>query len=166
MESAPESNDVDPQQPKWQVVLGLVVLAALVAAGVLAVVQIYPHKLTTPKNPSFVDNVLDSRIVVLLIRIALIFAAGYIVISVVGLILGRRWLSELGPFKASEPIERLEKGAEALETNLAEALKAIEDLEERLVDSDSALASARSDIGDLLDHIDTMEAEKEANDVP
>jgi hypothetical protein len=31
------------------------------------------------------------------IRVALIFAAGYVVISVVGLIVGRRWLAELGP---------------------------------------------------------------------
>lgn len=151
----------EPAQPKWQVAIGLVVLGALVAAAVLAVVQIYPHKLTTPKNPSFVDNVFDSRIVVLLIRVALIFAAGYIVISVVGLIIGRRWLSELGPFKASEPIERLERGAEAMERDLGGALKTIEDLEERLVESDEALANARSDIGALLDHIDTMEATKE-----
>lgn len=65
------------------------------------------------------------------------------------------------PQSADEPIERLERGAEAMERDLGGALKTIEDLEERLVESDEALASARSDIGALLDHIDTMEATKE-----
>ncbi len=77
----------------------MVVLAALVYVAVLAVIQIYPHQLPTTKNPSFVDSIFDSRIVILVVRVALMFAAGYIVISVVGLIVGRRWLSKLGPFK-------------------------------------------------------------------
>lgn len=157
----------DPQQtedgkpPIWQVVIAAVVLAALIAAAALAVIQIYPHQLPATKNPSFVDNIFDSRIVILVVRVALMFAAGYIVISVVGLIVGRRWLAELGPFKASEPIARLDRGTEALETDLTDALETVEGLEERLIESDDALARARSDIATLLDHIDTMEAEKE-----
>jgi hypothetical protein len=137
------------------------VLLALAIGAVFAVIGIYPHKIPESKNPTFIDDIFASRIVVLFVRVALMFAAGYVVISVIGLIIGRRWLSELGPFKASEPIERLERGAEALERNLGEALTTIDELEERLVDSDAALASARSDIGSLLDHIDIMEAKKE-----
>jgi hypothetical protein len=148
------------EQSRSAQIIGAVVLLVLVAAAVLAVIQIYPNKLTVPKNPSFIDNVFDSRIVVLLIRVALIFAAGYVVISVVGLILGRRWIAELGPFKASEPIARLEHSAEALEKDLSDAVTTIAELESRLEDSDSALAGARSDIGDLLDHIDRIEGEK------
>jgi uncharacterized membrane protein len=137
------------------------VLVALVAAAVLAVAQIYPSRLPATKNPSFVDNIFDSRVVVLLIRVALIFAAGYVVISIVGLIVGRRWLAELGPFKASEPIARLERGAEAVEKDLGDALQTVEDLKQRLIESDDALAQARSDLELLLAHIDTMESDKE-----
>jgi hypothetical protein len=157
-EAAQELDSAAP--PKWQIAIALIVLAALTAATVLAVIQIYPHKLTTPKNPSFVDNVFDSRIVVLLIRIALIFAAGYVVISVVGLIISRRWLAELGPFKASEPIARLERGAEALEKDLADALETVEGLEHQLVENGVALTQSQSDIEFLLDQIDTIEAER------
>ena len=140
----------EPKTPPWQTVIGVVVLAALVAVAVLAVIQIYPHKLPTTANPSFVDNILDRRAVVLVVRVALIFAAGYIVISVVGLIVGRRWLSQLRPFRASDPIARLDKSAEALESDLQEAVDTIQDLEKRLVESDEALAKAQATSGPCL----------------
>jgi hypothetical protein len=169
LEVVPVSEESEPQReaqqgtPRWQTLIGVVVLAALLVAAGFAVAQIYPNKLPTTKNPSFVDNIFDSRIVILLVRVALIFAAGYVVISVVGLIVGRRWLAELGPFKASEPIAQLNQSAEALEKDLGEALQTIESLEERLLESDKTLAEANGHIGALLDHIGTMEAEKEGN---
>jgi chromosome segregation ATPase len=98
--------------------------------------------------------------------VALIFAAGYVVISVVGLIVGRRWLAELGPFKASEPIARLERGAEGLEKDLGDALGIVEDLKQRLFESDEALTQARSDIAFLLDQVDRMEDKKEGVMMP
>jgi hypothetical protein len=85
-----EDQNQPEQTPIWQRFIGVAVLVALAAAAVLAVAQIYPHKLPINKNPSFTDNIFDSRVVILLIRVALIFAAGYVVISVVGLIVGRR----------------------------------------------------------------------------
>ena len=141
-------------------IAAIVVLGGLAAGVVFAVIGIYPHKVPTSKNPSFVDNLFDSRPVLLFVRIALMFAAGYVVISVVGLILGRRWLAEVGPFKASEPIARLEQGAEALQKDLADALETVEDLERQLVDNGEALAQSQSDIEFLLDQIDTIEAKK------
>ncbi len=81
---------------------GVLALAALLVGVAFAVIGIYPHGLSQPKNPSFVDDIFVSPIVVLFVRIAVVFAAGYVVISVIGLILARRWIAELGPFKASE----------------------------------------------------------------
>jgi hypothetical protein len=86
-----------------------------------------------------------------------IFAAGYVVISVIGLILGRRWLSELGPFKASDPIACLERGTEAFQGDLNDALATIEDLEGRLRESNKTLGEAHGHIGSLLDYIATIE---------
>jgi hypothetical protein len=158
---ASKGNTQQEHTPLWQTLAGIVALLALVAAAALAVAQIYPNQLPTTKSPSFVDNIFDSRVVILLIRVALIFAAGYVVISVVGLIVGRRWLAELGPFKASEPIARLERGAEAVENDLGDALEMVADLKQGLVESDEALAQARSDIEFLVDRIDTLQSEKE-----
>ncbi len=139
----------------------IAVLAALGVGVVFAIVGVYPHRIPVPRNPSFVDDIFLSRIVLLSVRIAVMFAAGYVVVSVVGLILGRRWLSELGPFKASDPIARLERGAEAVQADLQDALTTIEDLEGRLLASDQRLAEANGHIGALLGHIDRIEARKE-----
>lgn len=151
----------EQKTPVWQTAIGVGVLTALVVAAVLAVVQIYPHKLPTTANPSFVDNIFDSRVVILGVRVALIFAAGYIVISVVGLIVARRWLSQLGPFKASDPIARLDNNAQLLDSGLQDAIDTIQDLEQRLVESDESLAKAQTDIDALVALIDTIEAKKE-----
>jgi hypothetical protein len=145
------------QAPVWQTFFGAAVLLALVGATVLAIAQIYPSKLRSPKNPSFVDNIVDDRVVILLIRVALVFAAGYVVISIVGLIVGRRWLAELGPFKASEPIAHLGRGTQVLEKDLGDARDDLEYLKRRLVESDEALAQARSVIESLVGRIDTMD---------
>lgn len=164
VDNALETPRGDSDEPNFTAKLvGVAVLIALGVGAVFAVIGIYPHKVPVPKNPSFVDDIFISRTVVLFVRIAVIFAAGYVVISVVGLILGRRWLAELGPFKASEPIARLERGAEALEADLEDALKTIEDLQSRLRSSDETLAEANGHIGALLDHIDTMESGRQAD---
>lgn len=89
---------------------------------------------------------------------AIIFAAGYVVISVVGLIVGRRWLAELGPFKASEPVAQLGRGTEGLDKDLGDALEAVEYLEQRLSESDEALTQARSAIQFLVGRIGTLES--------
>jgi hypothetical protein len=151
----------EQKPPVWQTAIGIVVLLALVVAAALAIIQIYPHKLRTTANPSFVDNIFDSRVVILGVRVALIFAAGYIIISVVGLIVARRWLSQLGPFKASDPIARLDNNAQLLESDLQDAVDTIQNLEQRLVESDESLAKAQADIDVLIALIDTIEAEKE-----
>jgi len=93
----------------------------------------------------------------LIVRVALIFAAGYVVISVIGLIVGRRWLSQLGPFKASDPVGRLDRGTEALESDLREALDTIQELRQRLVENDDRITEAQAEIGPLLYLLDTME---------
>jgi hypothetical protein len=109
-------------------VFGSVILALLAAGIVFAIIGIYPHKIPAARNPSFVDNIFASRIVILAMRIALLFAAAYVAVSVVGLVANRRWIAELGPFKASEPLARLDESAAAMESDLAEALGTIGEL--------------------------------------
>ncbi len=144
-------------------VFAVVILVLLAAGIVFAVIGIYPHRIPAEKNPNFVDNIFASRVVILAARITLLFAAAYVAVSVVGLIANRRWISQLGPFKASDPIARLGHSAEALESDLQDAVETIQKLEQRLVESDESLGKARTDIEVLLDHIDTIEDKKEGN---
>lgn len=97
------------------------------------------------------------------VRIALVVAAIYVVVSVIALMGGRRWLSELGPFKVSDPIARLDSSAQLLQNELQEAVDTIQELEGRLVESDEGLTKAQGNIGTLLDYIDTIQAKKEGD---
>jgi septal ring factor EnvC (AmiA/AmiB activator) len=69
----------------------------------------------------------------------------------------RRWLSQLGPFRASEPIAKVDDTAEQLRDELKDALETIDNLSGRLEASDEELSKAHDDIQFLLEHIDTME---------
>jgi hypothetical protein len=50
-----------------------------------------------------------------------------------------------------------------MEADLGDALKTIEDLERRLLESDETLAEANGHIGALLDVVDKMEDAKKAD---
>jgi len=138
----------------------VLVMLACSAAVVYAVIEIYPHRVRVPTNPSFVDNIFDSRVVIAAARIVLLFAAAYVAISVVALVAGRRWLAQIGPFRASEPLKQLDKTAEQLEAELKDARDTIRDLRNRLSVSDENLENARKNIASLLDDADKMDVER------
>ena len=52
-------------------------------------------------NPGFVDAVFDSRFAITCARLVLFVATIYLIVSMVALIVRRRWLVEAGPFKTS-----------------------------------------------------------------
>jgi hypothetical protein len=164
MADSPESEGQESQgQPGWQTAIGVVIVVALAVLVVFLIVEAIPHHVKNAKNPSFVDNIFANAVVLFLTRLALFAAAIYVVVSVGGLIGGRQWIAEFGPFKAAAPIKKLDQGADALEKSLADALETVRTLEQRLEDSDEALREAREHIANLLDHIDTMEGQKEGN---
>jgi hypothetical protein len=155
--------DSSNSQSLGQKILGVLLLVVLLVLAGLVVVEIFPHHVSNAKDPSFVDNIFANQFVLMFVRVALIAAAIYVVVSVIALMGGRRWLSELGPFKVSDPIARLDSSARLLQNELQEAVDTIQELEGRLVESDETLAKAQGDIGTLLDYIDTIEAKKEGN---
>lgn len=152
--------EADDQSTSAQL-LGIALVVVITAFLVFIGIEAFPHHVKNATNPNFVDNIVANSVVIFAIRLALFFAVVYVGVSVIGLIGGRRWLSQLGPFKASDPIARLDHSATVLERELKDALETIEGLEERLVESDAALGRAQSDIASLLDHIDTIEGQKE-----
>lgn len=57
-------------------VLAVLLVVGLIAGAVVVVIDLYPEALPRKTNPSFVDMVFNSRIVIAAARIALLFAGG------------------------------------------------------------------------------------------
>jgi hypothetical protein len=143
--------------------LRLFVLLVTVALTALTVVEAFPHHVETARNPGFVDDIVANPVVIFAIRLAVLFAVVYVGVSVVGLIGGRRWLSQLGPFKASEPIARLDSNGGQLRSELEQAIDTTIDLDQRLAESGRSLTEAQADIDRLLDRVDRMESNREGS---
>jgi predicted small integral membrane protein len=143
--------------------LVLFVLLLLATEVALAVVGLRSYEVPTSRNASFVDNVFASWIVILAARMALLFGAAYIAVSVVGLIASRRWLAQLGPFKVSDPIARFDCNAVAVDEEMKDAAEAVQDLERELMSSDTALAESQADNRRLLTYIDMLDERQGRN---
>lgn len=145
-------------------IAAVMLLLALLAGTVFLVIGIYPDKLPQKVNPGFVDTIFASKIVVATARIALLFVAGYAIISVVGLIVRGQFLTRVGPFQVSESVQRLDQEAEGLRRELADAQETIDLLEGRLLSSDLALKETQTYLDaalDALGMIDDPEEEPE-----
>jgi hypothetical protein len=82
-------------------------------------------------RPDFIDTIFASRAVVAAIRIAIVFAALFLVLSAAALITRRQWLARVGPVEV-ERVEVLGADNGDLEERVKEANRTIEDLEERV----------------------------------
>jgi hypothetical protein len=95
----------DARFERWAQRLGLLVvvptLVVLFAAAIFAIGDAVLAPAPTPDHPAFVDTVLGSRAVVAAIRLAVIFAGVYVVVSVVALIARGQWLTKVGPVEVS-----------------------------------------------------------------
>jgi uncharacterized protein YlxW (UPF0749 family) len=107
---------------------------ALALVGGVCVADAALASTLSPAQPGFIDNVLASRAVVVSIRIATIFAAMFVVLSVLALIARRQWLTRVGPVEV-EKVSDLDAEIQQLEEELAEANRTIEDLERNVAHS-------------------------------
>lgn len=136
----------------------------LVGLAGFALYAMYPQHVTAPKDPSFVDNIVDESLVIWGARLALLFGATYVVVSMVGLMRGQRWLTKVGPFGADPPdIAALSREAEDTQQALGSALATIDVLETRLRESDIAVEEARADVRLLLDNLDSIQNREESD---
>ena len=100
---------------------------------------------TTPRfqDPSFIEAVFASRFVIATVRFAILFAALYVVVSVVALIARGQWLSSVGPFRVSESVRALKADRDQLARALREAVDTIESLQDELAQAERELRSER-----------------------
>jgi len=110
----------------------VLIVAVAVGDAVLAPIP-------APSRPDFIDAVLASRAVVAAVRIAIIFAAVFVVLSVVALSARRQWLTRIGPVEVSD------LGAEnqRLLRELAEAKQLVDSLRQKISTSDQMLDENR-----------------------
>ena len=123
-------------------------LLAIAAAAVVMAYQLWPHRLTPPKNPNYLDNVFDSRFMVWLSRMLLVVAAIYLVGSVTALIAQNRWLSDFGPFRSSETFSKLEERLKPVADDMADLIKTNEELAARLEERDAEVKDLTAKLED------------------
>lgn len=100
------------------------------------------------EEPGFIDTVLASRAVVASIRIAIVFAAAFVVISVVALISQRQWLARVGPVEVSEKVSDLAVDRQRLKKDLQEARETIAELQTAAADTQQVINRRGKDDGD------------------
>jgi uncharacterized protein YlxW (UPF0749 family) len=83
----------------------------------------------TASEPDFIDTILASKAVVAAIRLAIVFAAVFLVLSVVALTAQQRWLVRLGPVEVSDEVSDLSAENQRLKERLKNAFQAVESLE-------------------------------------
>jgi ABC-type protease/lipase transport system fused ATPase/permease subunit len=127
--------------------LGVPTLLVLFAAALFAIGDAVLAPTPTPYRPGFVDTVLGSRAVVAAIRLAIIFAGVFVVVSVVALIARGQWLIKVGPVEVSERVSDI--GSENRR------------LERLLEKSDETVDSVRHAAGEVDNLLDRMNQEPE-----
>jgi ABC-type protease/lipase transport system fused ATPase/permease subunit len=93
----------------------------LAAAGIYAIGDAVLATTPTPEHPGFVDAVLASRAVIAAIRLAIIFAGIYVIVSVIALITRGQWLTRVGPVEVSERVADADTEILRLEGELGQA---------------------------------------------
>ena len=122
-------------------------LLILFVAAIYAIGDAVFAPTPVPEQPGFIDTVLGSRAVVAAIRLAIIFAGIFIVVSVVALIARRQWLTRVGPVQVSEQVSDIDAENQRLKESLENARETIDNLKQDLAESNSLLDQMMRDSG-------------------
>jgi len=139
--------------PRGGTVVARLLLIALCVVSAYVALRLYPHRMPSSKpHPGYVETVLQSRVLVLAGRMALLFVAAFGVLSIAARMWNKEWLSKAGPFEVSKAAATVEHERELLKEQLARAEDRIEHLTGMLKvatqDSDSLRSSLLAIIDD------------------
>jgi hypothetical protein len=121
------------------VVLGVPTLLVLFVAAIFAIGDAVLAPAPTPYHPGFVDTVLGSRAVVAAIRLAVIFAGIYVVVSVGALMARRQWLIKVGPLEVSERVSEMRGDIRRVEGLLEKTDETVDSMRQAVGSVDSLL---------------------------
>jgi hypothetical protein len=134
---------------KLRLLLIPLALSVLFVAFVYAIGDATLAPMPSPGKPSSINTLLGSRAVVAAIRLAIISAAAFVVISVLALIKRRQWLIRVGPVEVSEQVSNFDADSQRLEHSLEEAEQTIDSLRYELAQSNSLLAGKSESPGGM-----------------
>jgi hypothetical protein len=138
------------------------VAAIAIGLAIFLYMEVQPAHAPVSTKPGWLEDIFSSRVLLGIVRVGIIAAVIYGVLSVSGLLSEGRWLSELGPAKASkagEQTARLGRSLESVESSLDDARGTIGQLEGRLSNGDEALAQLQRDLQLVLDYVASVEGE-------
>lgn len=95
-------------------------------------------------DPDFIDLLLASDSVLAAVRMAIIAASTYLVLSVVALITRRQWLTRVGPVEVSEHVSEVLRENAALKRTLADVQQTSAQYEQELRQLTDRLAGGES----------------------
>jgi len=128
----------DARFERWVQRLGLLVvvptLLVLFVAAIFAIGDAVLASTPASDHPGFVDTVLGSRAVVAAIRLAIIFAGVYVVVSVVALIARGQWLTKIGPVEVSEPVSDVKAESQRLQEELVQTRGSVGKLRQEIAE--------------------------------
>jgi hypothetical protein len=110
-------------------------IAIVVASPLMLIGLVYglvPGREPRFDKPNFLEAVFASRLTVTVARLAIVFAAAYVVISVTALISRGQWLSRVGPVQVSESVRAVTEQRDRLALQLEEARRTIESLSQQM----------------------------------
>ena len=117
----------------------MLALLLIGAAGVYALGDAILAPTPIADSPGFVETLLASRAVVAAVRIAVIFAAGFIVLSVVALVAKGQWPTRIGPVHIEQQVSDLDAENDRLRVSLENARDTIDNLKSDLAESNQLL---------------------------
>ena len=128
----------------------IVALTVMLGATGGVVYAIYTGSTPTFKNPNFLDAILESRLVLALVRTAVIGACVYVVISIIGHISAGRWLSSVGPVKVGDSVRTVSQEADNLQEQLTAARATIQTLSGQLKKTEDTLGVSNRDRDEVI----------------
>lgn len=112
----------------WQYVAAVLVATALV---LLARSRVWPFGTPAPdlgEQPSIFEVLLNDRVMIGIIRAAIVAVAGYVVLSVPALVVDRRWMKGLGSSGlAADEVRRGDRSIQELQETLADTQRQLDD---------------------------------------
>lgn len=115
------------------VAVGMIVTLGFFAS-VLVAWRIAPHQIKPPPDPSFIDTLFASRIIVGIVRIGIIFLVVYVLASIMMGLADRRYLTGVGPIKTdiTASVKALREERDELRAGLSDAEDTIEGMKSEL----------------------------------
>ena len=107
-------------------------------------VLVFPHRIASPSSPSVWQTAMDNPWFLEAIRVTLIVAGIYVILSVAALIHHGKWLTKFGPLAVGKQVQEARGSATAMEAALARANAENARLTTTLAANETLLAQVRA----------------------